>query len=1345
MAASGTTLTVTFNENGGSEVADASGLSYNATITKPTTTRTGYTFNGWYDGNRKWDFENGKVTSDLTLTAHWTLNAPGVTLTADKTEATYNGGGAVITLTAKPSHAAAGVSYTYAWYKDGAVISGATDPTLDLSTVADSGSYTVKVTASAWTLTSAQAESAAVPVTIGKAAPSYDTPTGLTATYGDTLSQVDLPNAGSGTWAWADSTGDVGGAGTQSHEATFTPTDKDNYKVVENIPVTVAVKKKALTPSVASVEGKVYDGSASTTGTISLSGAVKGENPAATGTFTFADANAGTGKAVNVAVALDSDWGDNYTISADKLETSANITPRPVTLTWDYAGPLTYTGGPQAVTAAVANAVGEDVFELAYKDNEKTDQGTYTARVTGLGNGNYTLDGGTGATQEWVIRPAEITFTVSGNSHVYDGQPKIAEASQTPGEEPRIDPGKYTVTYDGAESQTNHGEYDITVTLTDSNFTFAGNQNSAVVGTLTIGRAQVDIPAGDGTKFFYDGQEKTYKIPDNDGYDVTGQTQTNAGHYTVTVSLKDNYVWTDGTTTEKEYDFVIDPKPITGTWDGLRQTYGDNTPVTVTLLGLAEGDSAADVYVADIDTTGFNVGDHTITAALTGDKAGNYTLTNATKTLTVNQKPLIFTVSGNTVQEGNVTAPTVTPSAANFNGFTIVYKQGGTALTGLPSAPGVYEVWVELTDNNYTLSGGQSVGKVGDFTITTTPPVLYTASFASGGSGHGPEPQRVAAGSTLTLPENPLTYAGHRFTGWQAEGENRIYQPGSVYIMPGRDVTFNAQWTETFSVNGNVTVPGDGEAATLASDVKVSIWLGAERLAEDTTGKNGSFSFSDLLPGVYNLVATRGEQTVTVMVEITDKDQDLAIRMPADGTANSVVEVAPAAPPVVADGVQDVAAMEKPEINTTVTITLSVEPEQDADEQTAVNEAIPAASQEDALYLDIALTKTKTTNGQTSSDGGDIGSTNQTVLELLVPYDFTGKDTVTVYRKHGTEDAMALTALSAKPGTAFQDGTFYADKENGRVYIYASKFSTYAIAYTVQGSTGGGGGSGGGGGGSSRPTYAPEIETGAHGDVTVSPKRPERGDKVIITPKPDEGYEAVDVSVVDQDGKPVGVEQNEDGTWSFIQPSGKVTIEVIFREIGQTGDCPRDNTCPMAKFTDVDMNAWYHDGVHYCLESGLMAGTGASTFSPASTTTRGQIVTILWRQAGSPVVNYLMDFSDVPADAYYTEAVRWAASEGVAGGYGNGKFGSNDPITREQLAAMLYHYAQKYGYDVSVGEDTNILSYTDFGQISEYAVPAMQWACGAGIINGTSASTLSPQGWTTRAQAATMLERFCEQ
>ena len=114
--------------------------------------------------------------------------------------------------------------------------------------------------------------------------------------------------------------------------------------------------------------------------------------------------------------------------------------------------------------------------------------------------------------------------------------------------------------------------------------------------------------------------------------------------------------------------------------------------------------------------------------------------------------------------------------------------------------------------------------------------------------------------------------------------------------------------------------------------------------------------------------------------------------------------------------------------------------------------------------------------------------------------------------------------------------------------------------------------------------------------------------------------------------------------------------------------------------------------------------------------------------------------------AYYGEAIRWATSEGIAGGYGGGVFGPNDPITREQLATMLWRYAQTEGYDVSVGEDTNILSYTDALDVAEYAIPAMQWAVGTGIINGTGdGSTLTPQGQATRAQAATVLMRFCEE
>lgn len=176
-------------------------------------------------------------------------------------------------------------------------------------------------------------------------------------------------------------------------------------------------------------------------------------------------------------------------------------------------------------------------------------------------------------------------------------------------------------------------------------------------------------------------------------------------------------------------------------------------------------------------------------------------------------------------------------------------------------------------------------------------------------------------------------------------------------------------------------------------------------------------------------------------------------------------------------------------------------------------------------------------------------------------------------------------------------------------------------------------------------------------------------------------------------------------------------------------------------FTDLIAGAWYADAVAYVYRHDLMAGTSATTFAPDVTTSRAMIATILWRMAGSPVVNYAMTYTDVDPAAWYGEAVRWAASEGVVTGYGNGLFGTNDPITREQFATMLWRYAQTEDYDVTMGEDTNILSYTDFADLSEYAIPAMQWACGAGILEG-NAGHLYPQGDATRAEVATMLMRF---
>ncbi len=179
-------------------------------------------------------------------------------------------------------------------------------------------------------------------------------------------------------------------------------------------------------------------------------------------------------------------------------------------------------------------------------------------------------------------------------------------------------------------------------------------------------------------------------------------------------------------------------------------------------------------------------------------------------------------------------------------------------------------------------------------------------------------------------------------------------------------------------------------------------------------------------------------------------------------------------------------------------------------------------------------------------------------------------------------------------------------------------------------------------------------------------------------------------------------------------------------------------------FDDSGRGDWFYDSVVYVYENGLMDGVSDTLFDPDSTVTRAQLVTMLWRLDGEPSVNYALPFTDVSSGEWYAEAVRWAAGEGIVNGVSETEFAPNAAVTREQLAAILHRYAQHKDYDVSIGESTNILSYSDFASISEYAISAMQWACGEGIITGVTESTLEPRGTATRAQSAAILMRFIE-
>ena len=226
--------------------------------------------------------------------------------------------------------------------------------------------------------------------------------------------------------------------------------------------------------------------------------------------------------------------------------------------------------------------------------------------------------------------------------------------------------------------------------------------------------------------------------------------------------------------------------------------------------------------------------------------------------------------------------------------------------------------------------------------------------------------------------------------------------------------------------------------------------------------------------------------------------------------------------------------------------------------------------------------------------------------------------------------------------------------------------------------------------------------------------------------------------------EPVSARYDKENAQLILHHFSHYVIEELDSSAAYTV-CAKDDSCPIGAFGDLTAAAWYHDGVHYCLENGLMRGVSGGKFLPDGSTTRAQLVTILWRLEGSPKTTGAVRFGDTAGGAWYTEAVRWAAGCGVVKGYDNGCFGPNDAVTREQMAAILYRYAQHKGYDVSAGEDTNILSFDDALTVSEYAIPAMQWACGSGMVNGIAQEGemfLAPKDTTTRAQIATLMMRF---
>ena len=275
---------------------------------------------------------------------------------------------------------------------------------------------------------------------------------------------------------------------------------------------------------------------------------------------------------------------------------------------------------------------------------------------------------------------------------------------------------------------------------------------------------------------------------------------------------------------------------------------------------------------------------------------------------------------------------------------------------------------------------------------------------------------------------------------------------------------------------------------------------------------------------------------------------------------------------------------------------------------------------------------------------------------------------------------------------------------------------------------------GGGGGGSSTSYYTPSVSKSENGSVTLSTERAKKGDVVTVTVKPDTGYELDKLTVRDNKGNVLELTKKSENVYTFVMPSGTVDVKATFKAVE-----PEIIPAQGQPFLDVAEGAWYVDAVKYAYENGLMAGVSATQFAPEVTTSRGMVVTILYSLEGKPQVSGC-SFTDVASDAYYADATCWAAQNGIVSGYGDGIYGPNDPVTREQLAIIMMNYAKQKGLDVSKRGDLS--AFTDVSIASAGAQDALSWANAMGLLAGKGDGILDPVGQATRAEASAILGQF---
>ena len=712
---------------------------------------------------------------------------------------------------------------------------------------------------------------------------------------------------------------------------------------------------------------------------------------------------------------------------------------------------------------------------------------------------------------------------------------------------------------------------------------------------------------------------------------------------------------------------------------------------------------------------GFKIGENTITAEFGGSMVLKPKIGSTQLAVTGDLNDAVVTVEGTHVYTGSPITPEVSVTWNNTQlikdtDYTVAYTNNTNAgeatvtvtgkgyYTGTKTATFTIEkaTPTPTTPTDLTATYGDTLANVElptgwawdnpDTSVGNVGETNFPATYTEDNSGNYSEVQK-----DLTVKVNPAPYK-IALTG-QADSPIQVTLNEAV-VEPG-----NTGTTVTYGYNTTNNVPGSWQT---------------ERVFSGLTADTTYYFFAK--------AEAKGNYAETI-------SQGVAIATPKKSVNRIEISAQPANLSYTSGQTLDLSGLSvKVDYNDNTSETLTVE--------SGKLTADPAQGTVLTVAEHHGKTITISYGGKTAETNAlTVGRAAQALLSITgAPGKIYTGSSFTLQTSGGSGDGAVTWSVVSGPVTVDADGTVTVT-DTGEFQIKAVKAETVeydqaeaVITLTAVKRPSGGGGSSSSG---SSGDHTVSVDADKHGTVTVSPKRADKGDTVTITVKPDKGYELDELTVTDKNGDTMKLKDKGNGKFTFTMPGSKVTVEASFKQIDAEPEVPA--------FTDVPADAYYADAVAWAVKEGITSGTGANTFSPALSCTRAQMVTFLWRANGSPVVNDVMSFTDVPADAYYAEAVRWAVSEGITTGTTATTFSPNATVTRAQAVTFIYRNVQAQGGGFT-GSWMFPCPFTDV-PADAYYFESVQWCAMKNITSGTSADTFSPNAPCTRAQIVTFLYR----